>query len=217
MEPHHTSHDLLAHFDRPKLADLPAHAPAIESPTPVDHSDTARVHRFEHSDNARVPGVERSEPPAHSNQRNTLWLLKWTAATAVLFAAAIILLEFTHLFAAEHTLTLAARAGATEATLPRATWQSVSAAIEHRLAPYPAAQGQLQLTILRNGQPVGSQLHATEGDHFSITLSVPAEATLPTWLKRIQPWQQDSTLMASASRDVPGRKLANKQRYTAAE
>jgi hypothetical protein len=188
MEPHHTSHDLLAHFDRPKLADV------------------------EHSDDARVPGVEvaaATEPPARSNHRNTLWLLKWTAATAVLFAAAIILLEFTHLFAAEHALALAARAGATEATLPRATYQSVSAAIEHRLAPYTAAQGQLQLTILRNGQPVGLQLHAIEGDQFSVTLSVPAEATLPTWLKKIHLWQQNSALIATAKREVPGRKLAH--------
>ena len=224
MDPDHTSHDLLAHFDRPKLANVGRSDAALRVST-IERSDDDRVRGDERiaprvpgaerrvpGAERRVPGAERSEAPARSNQKTAIWLLQRAAAVAILLVAATILLEFAYTCAAEHALSVAARAGATEATLPRATYQSVSAAIDRRLTDYPGLQSHLQLTLLRNGQPIASQLHASDGDRFSITLSVQSTSTLPTWLQKLLPWQRSSMLIASAERTVPGRKLASNQR-----
>ena len=53
-----------------------------------------------------------------------------------------------------------------EATLPRATYQSITAAVERRLASYPQLSGQLQLSVLQNGRPVGTQFRAGDGDRL---------------------------------------------------
>jgi hypothetical protein len=102
---------------------------------------------------------------------------------------------------------MAARTGATEATLPRATYQSVAAAVERRLAGYPQLGGQLQLNLLQNGRPVGRQFRAGDGDRVSITLSAPTSSVVPGWLSKISLWRGDAPLNAHAEREVPGRKL----------
>ena len=60
----------------------------------------------------------------------------------------------------------AARAGAMEATLPRATYQSVTAAVDRRLNQYPLLAKQLHVSLLQNGTLVQSQFRQHEGDRF---------------------------------------------------
>jgi hypothetical protein len=130
-----------------------------------------------------------------------------SAALIVLVVAMSVLVEFAYLLAAERSLNLAARAGATEATLPRSTYQSIADAVERHLANYPQANRHLQLAILQNGSPVGIKFRAVDGDRLSIALSVPASSVVPGWLRRLSLWQSDSPVTASAERQVPGRKL----------
>src|SRR5262245_2189949 len=64
------------------------------------------------------------------------WVLKWTVAMAVLLYATTVLTEFGYSLAAEQLLAHAARAGALEATLPRATVHTVEQSIRRQLAGY---------------------------------------------------------------------------------
>jgi hypothetical protein len=202
MKSRHTSFDLLAHFDRPKTADESAIA--------------------------RVVGVERSEPPASSNEalvelppikkRGIRWVLKWAVALGVLAIAAAVLTEFAYLLGAEHKLSMAARAGVLEATLPRATYKSVTAAVERRLTSYPLIARQLQISLLQNGSPAPRLIQQSDGDRFTITLDAPNAAAVPGWLQRILPWRGDSRIQAQAERRMPSRKLAaSNANHTAAE
>lgn len=143
--------------------------------------------------------------------RDARWVLKWAAAFAILVVAAATLLEFSYLMAAERTLNVAARAGAMEATLPRATYESVQAAVQRHLADYSQMHGQVQLTLLRDGQAVAKQLHAGDGVRFSIVVKVPALAALPAWLTKLTPWRSEQSLLARAERMVPGRQLQHSQ------
>jgi hypothetical protein len=184
MDTAQTSYELLAHFDRPKLA-------------------TAAELEWM----AGVEPAAADEPPAALRTRGVRWVLQWAAAIGVLAFAASLLTEFAYLVAAEQSLNMAARAGATEATLPRATYQSITAAVERRLASYPQLNGQLQLRLLQNGTPVGQQFRVSDGDRVSIALSAPTSSVVPGWLRKLSPWHGDAPLNAHAEREVPGRKL----------
>lgn len=148
---------------------------------------------------------------ARRHIRDARWVLKWAAALATLVVAAATLLQFAYLMAAERTLYVAARAGAMEATLPRATYQSVQAAVERRLSGYSRMHGRVQLTLLRDGQAVGRQLHAGDGVRFSLIVRAQASAAVPTWLVKLTPWRSDQPLLARAERTVPGRQLQHAQ------
>jgi hypothetical protein len=184
--------DFLDHFDRPKTADA------------VDFNSSESI-AFD------APSIALDDAYAHASRhlptRSAHWVLLWTAAIAVLLIALGGLTQFAYLIAAEHSLNVAARAGATEATLPRATYQSVKAAVERRLVNYPLLSGQLQVNLLQNGTPVGQKFRAGNGDRFSITISVPTSVAMPTWLRKFSPWHDESLINARAESDVPGRKL----------
>lgn len=139
--------------------------------------------------------------------RDARWVIKWAAAIAILIVAGATLLEFAYLMAAERTLSFAARAGAMEATLPRATYDSVRTTIERRLAGYSQMQSQLQILLLRDGQPAGKRLAASDGTRYSIVVKTPAAAALPPWLIKLTPWRSEQPLTAHAERTVPGRQL----------
>lgn len=139
--------------------------------------------------------------------RDARWVLKWAAAFAILVVAAATLLEFGYLMAAERMLNFAARAGAMEATLPRATYDSVLGAVERRLAGYSQMQGRVQLTLLQDGKPVGRRLQGGDGVRFSVVLQAPASAAVPSWLIKLTPWRTAEPLLARADRTAPGRSL----------
>jgi hypothetical protein len=160
-----------------------------------------------HFDPIKDVDTEETSTAYPRRVRDARWVLKWTAAIAILVVAAATLLEFGYLMAAERTLNFAARAGAMEATLPRATYESVQAAVERRLSGCSQLQDQLQLTLLRNGQAVGKQLHAGDGVRFSVVLKAPASTALPAWLAKLTPWRSEQPLLAHAERSVSGRQL----------
>jgi hypothetical protein len=196
MDAPQSSYELLAHFDRPKLLD------------PVDLEVQTVVE-------AGQPALATDDPAIQSEtlqpRRGVRWVLFSGAALIVLTVAASVLVEFVYLLAAEQSLNVAARAGATEATLPRSTYQSITDAVERHLANYPQANRQLRLTVLQNGQPVGRQFRAGDGDRLSIALSVPASSVVPGWLRTLALWQFEAPVHASAERQVPGRKLHSSQ------
>ncbi len=171
-----------------------------------DHTSYELLAHFEAGENAEPNTAVESIARRHI--RDVRWVLKWAVAIAILVVAAATLLEFGCLMAAERTLNFAARAGAMEATLPRATYRSVQAAVERRLSGYSQMHGQVQLTLLRDGQAVGQQLQAGDGVRFSIVVKAPASAALPAWLAKLTPEQP---LLARAERTVPGRQLQRSQ------
>jgi hypothetical protein len=95
-----------------------------------------------------------------------------------------------------------------EATLPRATYQSVTAAVDRRLNQYPLLAKQLHLSLLQNGTLVQTQLRQHEGDRFAITLSGPSSSVVPDWLRTLMFWRGESEIRADAEQQLPGRKLA---------
>ena len=185
--------DFLDHFDRPQTAG------AVYAQSPQSETFDPRVIAVVDDDNVT--------PSPHLPTRDARWVLRWAAAAVVLTIGVGVVIQFAYLVTAEHAMQLAARAGATEATLPRATYQSITAAVERRLTDYALKSGQLQITMLQNGIPVGRQFHAGDGDRISLTISVPTSATLPAWLRKLSPWRNEAPTSARAERDVPGRKL----------
>jgi hypothetical protein len=201
MDSKHTPDALLAHFDRPKTINCP------DFEWTDDADEKSRVIPIP----ARPDAVNwdtidaRPERPAHS--RGVLWVLQWAAAAAVLLIAATILVEFVRMAIAEHSLQIAARAALVEATLPKATYQSIAATIDRKLADYSQLHEALQFTLTQNGQPVMQSFRVTEGDDLAITVSLPAGALTPAWLRPLAFWSTSSPLIAHAERQVPGRKL----------
>jgi hypothetical protein len=188
MQSFQTSTDLLAHFDHPKT---------INSP-----------------DAKWVTGLERNDPPANFDnwpvvaKRGIRWVFTWAAALAVVTFAGCVLAEFFCRMSAERKLTLAARAGVHEATLPRATYDSVTAAVERRLENHPQLARHLRLTLIHNGSPAPGQFRGADGDRYAIILTIPGNAAMPAWLQTLISWRGDSLIHAHAENRAPGRKLA---------
>jgi hypothetical protein len=134
-----------------------------------------------------------------------LWVLRWAAALAVLCFSGGVLAEFAFCLAAEHTVARAARAGALEATLPRATAASIRETVAHRLVRFPSAAAQTRLTIHLNGRPVLGRMIMRPGDRISVHVSLPNTAVLPRWLQRVKFWRGNAPVEFIAQRDVPGR------------
>jgi hypothetical protein len=195
------SHDLLRHFDQPKTFDLPDFE-WVDEVIPLDSVALA-------SHGIDVPErADRFIELPRDTRHGIDWVLAWAAALVVLGIAAGVLLEFAYLIAAERTLTVAARAGVMEATLPRATYQSVIAAIDRRLLQYPLLAKQLNVCFLQNGALVQSQFRQQDGDCFAVRLSGPGSAAVPNWLRTLMFWRVESKITAQAERQSPGRKLA---------
>jgi hypothetical protein len=213
MQSHEASSDLLAHFDRPKTVDLPDFEwdeSTILSEPPGQPSDW-----FERPIACEIPASNAQQ----MRRRGIPWVLAWGAALAAIVAMAGVLLEFACVAAAEHSLIVAAQAGAMEATLPRASYQSVTAAIERRLVSQPLLTEQLSVTFVKNGDLVQQPYFGQSGgDRFAVTLSVPNNAALPSWLRAISIWRGDCNITVHAEQKLPGRKLPQpKPNQTAAE
>jgi hypothetical protein len=153
------------------------------------------------------PKADETLRPQSRPSIGVVSVLKWAAAAGVLLYAACLMLEFGYCIGAEQTLSHAANAGVLEATLPRATHQSVVAAIERRLADHFISVGALQISIQHNEAPLQRVYRLSDGDRLSVALSLPSDAVLPTWLKTIKRWPGNSQLRARAERRVPGRSL----------
>jgi hypothetical protein len=139
--------------------------------------------------------------------RGVRWVLIWAAAITVLFVAASVLIEFAYCLAAEHALIRAARAGAVEASLPRATYDSILQSIERGLARYSLPASGLRLSVEQNGRPIGSHFVARAGDQFSVAVSIPTSAAAPPWLQRALIWRPESHITAKALSRIPSREL----------
>jgi hypothetical protein len=142
-----------------------------------------------------------------SYKRGVGWVLRWAAAIAVLWVAGCVLVEFAYCLAAEHTLTRAARAGALEATLPRASFRSVGDSVERRLVQRASWTERLTLSVHRNGAAIGGAIQAAGGDRMGVTLAVPVRAVVPPWLSSISLRTGLSQIEVRAERTVPGRAL----------
>src|SRR5690242_2578311 len=123
MDSCQTSDDILRHFDRPKTLELPDFE-WVEEVIPFDSA----AHES-HGDGRFEPPAERFIEIPRDTRRGVCWVLVWAGGIAVLTFAATVVVEFAYVFAAERALSIAAKAGAIEATLPRATYQSVTAAV----------------------------------------------------------------------------------------
>lgn len=196
------SDDLLAHFDRPKTLELPDFD-WVDEVIPIESAAS------DVQDN-RAAGIrtERFIEVPRDKRRGVGWVLAWAGALAVFAIAAGMLIEFAYVLAAERTLEIAARAGAMEATLPRATYQSVAAVIDRRMNNYSGLAKQLRFSLLQNGELVQSQFRQREGDRFTIMLSGPGGAAVPWWLRTLMFWRGEWAIHAYAERQLPRRKLA---------
>jgi len=196
------SDELLAHFDRPKTLEMPDFE-WVDDVLPFEPAASAS-----HGASAFDRATERYIEVPRDTRRGICWVLVWAGALAVLAIAAGVLTEFAYVLAAERTLSIAARAGAMEATLPRATSQSVTAAVDRRLIQYPVLAKQLHLSLLQNGALVQSQFRQHAGDLFAITLSGPSSSAVPEWLRTLMFWRGESAIQAHAERQLLGKKLA---------
>jgi hypothetical protein len=196
MDRSSTSDELLAHFDRPKMLSMP------------DFEWVDEVLPFEPTESPSHLATERYIEVPRDTRRGIRWVLAWAGALAVLTIAFGILAEFAYVLGAERTLSVAARAGAMEATLPRATYQSVMMTVDRRLIEYPLLAKQLHFSLRQNSALVQSQIRQHEGDLFAITISGPSSSAIPEWLRNLIFWRGESAIQAHAERQLPGRKLA---------
>jgi hypothetical protein len=142
-----------------------------------------------------------------ASERGILWVLRWAAAILVLSFSCGVLAEFAFCLAAEHTVARAARAGALEATLPRATTSSIRESVARRLTGYPTAVAKTRLVIYQNGRPLLGRLIARPGDRISVHVSLSSAAVLPSWLERVKFWRGNAPIEVAAERSVPGRRV----------
>jgi hypothetical protein len=153
-----------------------------------------------------VLGGIAHEPERQVLQRGVGWVLRWAAAIAVIWIAGCVLAEFWCSLTAEHMLARAARAGALEATLPRATHRTVVEAVTRRLANR-AWTKQMTLSVQQNGTAIGGMIRATGGDRMAVTMVAPARSVLPPWLSFLSFHTNESQIEVRAEREIPGRLL----------
>jgi len=201
MEYRPTSDDLLAHFDRPNKLEL-YDFEWDERALPREAEIAVGDHRSDVDCD-----TERFVEVPEFTRRGIGSVLAWVAATAVIVFAAGVLLELAYVFAAERALSIAARAGAMEATLPRATLQSVTATVERRLSQYPLLAKQLHVTLLQNGAPIQTLFRQADGDRFTVSLSAPGSSAIPEWLRGVTMLRREADIHAQAEKTMPGRTL----------
>jgi hypothetical protein len=132
----------------------------------------------------------------------------WAAALTMLAFTASILTEFAYVVGARSVLDRAARAAALEAAMPRATYQTVAATVDRRLAGYPAIAAAVQLRIEINGFSARGPLQVQGGDTIGVVLSVTSTEVIPSWIERLPFRRCTSDLRATSQRTVPSRRLA---------
>jgi len=156
---------------------------------------------------AYFDGPVARESTCRNPTRGVGWVLQWFGAIATMFFAVSLLTQFGYCLATELVLGRAARAGALEATLPRASYQSVRQSVERRLQNPPLLSDRLRFSLQQNGAPVRGAILAQQDDRFSVTLAVPTHDVLPRWLRTACFWRADSYIEARAVRLEPGRQL----------
>ena len=157
-----------------------------------------------HDDTAAAGKGISTDVPRIAQTRGVCWVLKWAAATATLVSSAAMLVEFGYSLMAEQTLARAARAGAVEATLPRADFLSVERTIWQRLESFDLSTSDVSLWLEQNATPVRGKLTAQEGDRFSVRLAVPTEAVLPNWVRAVTLHKSGSQIVVHAQHQIPG-------------
>jgi hypothetical protein len=118
------------------------------------------------------------------------WVLKWAAAICVLSTSAVILLNLAYRLAAERALVQAATAGIREAALPRASRRSVEQSIRRELANYIHSERDVSISLQLAGKPVMSPIASRSSGHLSVTVSLPADAAFPSWLRVLCSWNR---------------------------
>jgi hypothetical protein len=150
-----------------------------------------------------------SPPPGESScaasSRGILWVLKWAAAMAVLLYTGCVLVRLGYSLSAERALLHAARAGALEATLPRATHETIMQTVERRLESCSISSTNLKVDIRRNGAPLARVFRLLDDDRITVTVAVPTEAMMPWWLRALHDWDSGALLEATADRQAPGK------------
>jgi hypothetical protein len=174
------------------------------------HSGDATYPRFTILDEAVDDGTVHS--PRQLPFRGVGWVLRWSAAIAVLLWSLVQLADFGFRLAAERTLLRAAQAGALEAMLPRATRQSVSGAVVRRLGSFGVHPGDLKVYLSQNGAPAVGSIRLQPGDRLSVTLVLSGKTALPRWMRKLTFWRSDRMLEARAERRLPGRELPKADR-----
>lgn len=148
-------------------------------------------------------------------KRGVAWVLRWAAASGVLFFSTAVLAEYAFCLAAELTLVRAARAGALEATLPRATQRSVAETVGRRLKSLPLATGRWRLAIRQNDQPILGPLTLRPGDRLTVSITIPRRGALPRWLSSLKFWGGNERIVTQAERRIPGRQIHSSGRRPA--
>lgn len=124
--------------------------------------------------------------------RGVGWVLRWAATFGVLALSSVMLTQFFYCLAAERALARAVQAGALEATLPRATGQTVVKTIDESLQRAGWRPARLQTQILVNSIPMRGALRLQADDRLAIRLRVPTNDALPNWLNAIWPTEAES-------------------------
>jgi len=156
-----------------------------------------------------VPPDESPQAIAECPTRGVGWVLRCAGAVATLFTSLVVLTETGYQFSAERTLARAARAGALEATLPRASYQTVRHCVARRLGGLLPAARDWQLTLQQNETPVRSMLmlRPADGDVLAVTIVASERAFLPTWLRKLHFWKSESKFEARAEQRMPSRQI----------
>jgi hypothetical protein len=139
--------------------------------------------------------------------RGVGWVLRCAGALATLFTSLVFLTETGYRFAAQQTLARVARAGALEATLPGASFQTVRDTVARRLYDRLPAASHWQLSLQQNEVPVRSTLQPSEGDVLSVTIVASDRALLPMWLRTLRVWKSESKVEARAEQRMPSRRI----------
>jgi len=217
-----STHELLSHFDRPKTIDCPDFdwseerdstpesfvevAPAepnAPAPKPVLRVVVAEPEIDDAAD--RAPSSTAANPTEQT--RGVLWVLRWAATLGVITAAVAFIASFGYIKAADHAIESAARAAVTEATLPRASFESIELVVARRLAHYPQLGGDVQLQVTVDGLPVLGWVHAVGGDLVTVTVAAPRSKMVPAWLTSLGVRQAEHEIVATVERTMPGRKV----------
>ncbi len=178
MEPSRTSFELLSHFD-----------------LPTEPATTEGV--------LEVPAATLRPVPV----RGSLWVLTWAAAIAIVFFAATQLVSLAFSVKAEMSLGRIAQAAAYEATLPRATMQTVRELIRRHLQREGIPASAVHIAICRNGAPVLKNAVFQEGDRIAVALALPFEAAMPEWVRSISPRLKNSSITAESESRIPTKYL----------
>jgi len=151
--------------------------------------------------------ADSTDAQSFAPTRGVAWVLRWAVAIATLVSSTAVLVEFGYCLAAEQALLRAARAGVLEATLPRATYQTVEQTVRGRLASHGLPPQNVKFQVEHNGMPARGSLVPRDSDQLSVTLVTPTWAVLPTWLRAITFRPADSRIAVRAERVVPGPRL----------